>query len=110
MLHADKDLAEAVALIGRPHHEQDWGQLYKVLEIIEGAGVIHDVLRAAGVSKPKLKLFTRTANHQAASGRAARHARLREQPPKNPMPIQEARSMIRQLLVAWVHLVKTSAP
>jgi hypothetical protein len=44
--------------------------------------------------------FTRAANHQAASGEIARHARSSEVPPANPMPIEEARGVIGRLVGA----------
>ena len=46
--------------------------------------------------------FKRTANHQAASGDNARHARLSATPPPNPTAIGEARALIGKLVNAWI--------
>jgi hypothetical protein len=76
-------------------------ELYKVYEIIRHAGGLDAAMQAAGISKSIVSRFTRTANHQAAGGEIARHARSTEAPPANPMPIQEARGLIGRLVGAW---------
>jgi hypothetical protein len=58
-------------------------------------------MQAASISKNAVSRFTRTANHQAAGGEIARHARSTELPPVNPMPIEEARGLIGKLVGAW---------
>jgi hypothetical protein len=100
------DMREAIAIIGRPPAELSYFWLYKVMEIIENAGAIEAARLAAGVSKASIKLFYRTANHQAASGPNSRHARSNKQPPAKPMPIQEAQTMIARILAAWILLAQ----
>jgi hypothetical protein len=78
-----------------PH---DWVNLYKVYEIIENRGG----LDTSGVSKKQLKRFTHTANHQEGGGRDARHSRLGTKPPKNPLSLLEADSLVSRLLDAWL--------
>jgi hypothetical protein len=48
------------------------------------------------------RLFKQTADHQDASGADSRHARNKQQPPKSPMQIDQARAMIRKLVTAWL--------
>jgi hypothetical protein len=43
-------------------------ELFKVLEIIKSDGNVLAVRKAAGVSENEIQRFTRTANHQRASG------------------------------------------
>jgi len=90
-------LAGALALMGESGAELDFARLYKVYEIIEHAGVLNAVMQATGISKGDLRGFTHAANYQA------RHAHGRVRPPKNPMPLQKARTMINQLLSAWIN-------
>jgi len=80
----------------------NWVRLYKVYEIIRDAGALEPARQAVGTSNNELERFTRTANHQQASGSEARHARLNADPPRNPMSIEQARDLIGQLLIAWL--------
>lgn len=92
LIRRNADLDEAIGLMGG---ELDFGQLYKVYEIIEHAGAMEAARLSAGIPKASLRLF-------AQSAQPSRHARWKGQPPKNPMPVQKARTMIRRLLVAWM--------
>jgi hypothetical protein len=92
------DLAEAIVIMGGRDGEPNFEQLYSICEIITRAGVLKAVtLAAPGVSEARVRLFKQTAQ-------ASRHARMRGRPPRKPMPIQEARTMITLLLVAWMNL------
>jgi hypothetical protein len=95
------DVAEALEIMGRPE-SLNFAELYKVYEIIEHAGALKAAMKSAGVPETSRALFSRTANHPDASGADARHARSRQAPPKNPMTIEEALTLIRRLLVAWM--------
>lgn len=97
----NRDVAEALEIMGRPERP-NFAQLYRVYEIIEHAGALRAAMQSAAVPETSRTLFTRTANHPAASGADARHARSRQAPPRNPMTIEEARTMISQLLAAWM--------
>lgn len=94
------DVAEALKIMASPSGV-NFVELYKVYEIIRHAGGLNAAMQAAGISKSTVTRFTRTANHQAASGEIARHARSSEAPPANPMPIEEARGLIGRLVRAW---------
>lgn len=95
------DVAEALEIMGRSE-TLNFADLYKVYEIMEHAGVLNAAMRSARVPKSTTRLFARTANHPGASGDAARHARSRDQPPTRPMPLEEARAMVRSLISAWL--------
>jgi hypothetical protein len=84
------NVAEVLEIMGQPGPPH-FQQLYKVYEIIEHAGDLRAAAQSAGVPQSELSLFTRTANHQAASGTESRHARSNQQPPTDPMPIGRAR-------------------
>ena len=97
----DSNVAEALAIMGQPI-PLGWVELYKVFEIVRAAGALGIARKAAGLTDADLKLFTHTANHPEASGDGGRHARNKEQPPKNPMPIEQARDLISRLVRAWL--------
>jgi hypothetical protein len=97
----DTDVAETLAIFGQPT-PPNWVELYKVYEIIEHTGLLKAATIAAGISENQFRLFTRTACHPDAAGPDARHGRSRQDPPKNPMPIAEARSLISALVRAWM--------
>jgi hypothetical protein len=95
------DVAEVLTILGTAR-EPHFVELYKVWEILRHADGIQAAMQAAGISEHAMTRFKRTANHQAASGGNARHARLQEAPPPNPMPTSEARALIGKLVDAWI--------
>jgi hypothetical protein len=72
------------------------------MEIIKHSGRLQVAMDAAGLSKKQVDLFGRTANHPEAAGPDARHARSKQEPPKQPMPIAHARKLISTLVRAWL--------
>lgn len=96
----DGDVAEVLKIMASSAGV-NFVELYKVYEIIRHAGGLDAAMQAAGISKSTVSRFTRTANHQAAGGEIARHARSSEAPPANPMPVEEARGLIGRLAGAW---------
>ena len=100
----DGDVAEVLKIMASSAGV-NFVELYKVYEIIRHVGGLDAAMRAAGISKNTVTRFTRTANHQAASGEIARHARSSEVPPANPMPIEEARALIGRLAGAWAGML-----
>jgi len=98
---SDPVLMEAVMRIGKSD-THSWDDLYKVYEVLkDGAGGRDSLLQRIGLTKKELDRFTRTANHPAASGELARHARMREQPPADPLSLEEGRQFIREMLQRW---------
>jgi hypothetical protein len=100
----DADVAEVLELMGRPE-APNWVDLYKVYEIIEYTGQLKVAMAGAGISSNRVSLFVRTACHPDAGGPDARHGRSKQDPPKKPMPIGQAREMIGELVVAWMDLL-----
>ncbi len=52
-------------------------------------------------SEDELKRFTGSLNHPDASGNKARHARLKNKPPTNPMTESEWRAFAEKLADGW---------
>jgi hypothetical protein len=95
------DVAEVLEIMRSPT-DPHFADLYKVWETIRHAGGLGTAMQSAGISNNAMTRFTRSANHQAASGDKARHARLGEAPPDKPMPINEARATMGNLVNAWM--------
>jgi hypothetical protein len=100
----DRDVAEVLQLLAKPDGPS-FSDLYKIHEIVEHTGPGKSAMGSAGISKAAMSRFTRTANHQAASGSESRHARSSEQPPEDPMTVGEARTMIRRLVTEWLKYI-----
>ena len=98
---ADTDQAVADAL--GFFRENTWISLFKVYEIIEkdlgGGGAI---VRNGLAARKRLRRFTHTAQSSATLGDLARHAASRTEPPPQPMTIQEAELLLRQVMLSWL--------
>ena len=77
----------------------DWVALYRILEAIKASV---DVVAQGWVPKNELKRFKHTANSVAAVGDEARHGTEPQRPPKQPMKIEEARTLIDSILTHWL--------
>jgi hypothetical protein len=108
---ADKhpDVKDALAILGKPGRP-NWVDLYKVFEIVRdnvdstrlGKGDKEKKLVDTGwVTRPDLKTFGTSANHQLASGDDARHARM-PGAPKRVMSLEEGTQFIRDLVGRWL--------
>lgn len=81
----DDDVADILRLLGE--HPHDWFTLYKVHEIMQSAGWTM-------VGK-QWDDFGFSANHQAASGDVARHARMKGDPGnRKSMSLENARNLV----------------
>lgn len=81
-------------------------QLYKVYEIMDRELKPRGGVTGAGLmTKERATLFTRTANtRNSATGDRGRHPDHRE-PPKEPMKLHEARSVIRRAMARWLEML-----
>ncbi len=72
-----------------------WISLYGMVDFMRTSGKTPaDIVTLAKSSKKKLDLFMRTANNFAAIGPFCRHGDLGDEPPKNPMKLEEARQIV----------------
>jgi len=86
-----------------------WDTLYKIFEVIEG-DVGRLILDLKWMSKTQKRRFTQTAQSPQVIGDEARHGRQKEQPPKKPMPLQEAIDMITQTTHEWINYKLSRQP
>lgn len=98
---SDPVLMEAIRRMGESP-DLSWIDLYKIFEVLEeGAGGEAALRKRTGVTKAQISRFTHTANHPGGGGELARHARSRQQPPADPMTVEEGRAVIRELISSW---------
>lgn len=100
---AEKDLSadKALALYGGLEH--NWRNLYMVLEVVEGdVGGENGLLSKGWAHKAKIKLFKRTANSFLKLGYQARHATAKYKAPRIPMSLDDAQSLIKNILTNWL--------
>jgi hypothetical protein len=91
------------ALILYANLPHNWRNLFIILEIIEDDFGGEKGLKSKGwVSGNMITLFKRTANSYMAIGREARHGSTKKQPPVKPMGLQEAQSLVRNILFKWL--------
>jgi len=73
-----------------------WGSLYNIVELARAE--LNSEIPKDWISGKRLELFERTANDHRASDLTARHLTRRTEPPANPMALDEAQALIRDLI------------
>lgn len=79
----------------------NWVNLYRVLEIFEGAKI--DIVKKGWITKNNYKKFTHTANSPLVLGEEARHGNQSGEPPKDPMPLNMAQTLISGVIWNYIH-------
>lgn len=97
----NSDAQDALRLLGSG--PLDWVNLYRILDYLRSAfGGLDGIVKAGLATKAELKRFTHTANSKAVTGDDARHGPTAEAPPKKPMSLKDARTLIRSILKGWL--------
>jgi hypothetical protein len=99
---AGQDPAVAKALRLRNADSLSWVELYRIYEVVEGGVGRPHIVASGWVKDPEIRRFKHTANSVGACGDQARHGKESTQPPKNPMSLSQAKSLIDRLLKAWI--------
>lgn len=101
LLGGDPNIQEALFYLGS--EDNGWFELYKAGEIVsDSVGGVDAIVQKGWCSKKAWKRFTRTANHQDATGGLSRHARSKEQSPPDPMTLLEAQRFLTCIVGRWV--------
>jgi hypothetical protein len=101
------DVAEALAILGRADPAPNWGDLYKVFEIVrENVGGQKALEKRGWVTRNEIDVFKASANRKEVSGDEARHARWRGSSPRRTMTMVEGRQMIGVLVTAWMESLR----
>jgi hypothetical protein len=91
--------------------ELTWGDLYNVLDLVEGDLRGGQSLETRGwAPSDQVKLFTHTANNARALGTEARHGHLHYQPPAQPMSLDQAKVLIQRITRAWLDWLRAGHP
>jgi hypothetical protein len=87
-----------------------WGNLYKAFELVRAYGRNErEMIAGRWASRGEISLFRRTANSVGAIGDDARHGVDQEVPPKQPMDLPTAATLVRRLVKAWIEETATSS-
>lgn len=81
--------------------DTNWINLYNILDVVlsDVGGMIW---QAGWVPEREVKRFKHTADSESTLGDEARHGQERTRPPADPMSLNEADSLIRKILRAWL--------
>lgn len=105
---SNDDTLLAIAKVSRlRRRNQDWVNLYRIYEIVkDDLGSDHEIANKTSASANQLTLFSRSANHEKASGDDARHgvSSENEQPPPKPMSLPEAINLVTELVNDWLEI------
>lgn len=103
LIEQSHELELVMLLVNRPDFKT-WITLYKVYEIINhNAGI----KKQGWLTKSERNLFRRSANHPEASNvHESRHGVQKEEPPLNPLTINEAVTLINKLIRDWIEFLK----
>lgn len=100
LMEQNENVKKVMLLANRPDFKT-WRVLSNIYEIIikgDQKGKLN-----GWISQHELDLFKHTSNHPEASGQEARHGYLKSQPPKNPMKLDEAITLINKLIDKWLN-------
>ena len=98
----DTLVAKAMRLIAAPDHKS-WVGMYRIHEVIEeDVGGEYKLQSRDWGSTKDLKRFKHSANSVSVGGDSARHGKEVEQPPNNPMSIDEAYAYLNYVLQSWL--------
>jgi len=98
----DKNIRDVMTLLSI--NPIDWSTLYKIFEIVvNDLGRLNQIPESFNITRSKLRLFKRTANHQDAVGiKNSRHAAIKTEPPSKNMEKVEAENLIKALASNWI--------
>ena len=98
---SDEKVAKVLRLFGTNEH--DWISLYRLYEVIEDdIGGMEKITGKGWATKTLVKRFKHTANSPSAVGDTSRHGKESTSPPKNPMILAEAKSLIEVIMHSWL--------
>lgn len=95
----DANVTRVLRLFGSGMHT--WVNLYKIYEIIESE-IGREIVNRGWVNKDTIRNFKHTANSVSSAGDDARHGKELSAPPRSPMLLSEAESLIGKLLKNWL--------
>jgi hypothetical protein len=99
----DANVAKVLRLFGIGHY--DWVNLYRIYEVVENdIGGISNIVKKGWATRKTIERFKHTANSPGAIGDESRHGKQTSQPPKDPMTLSEAKSLVETILHNWLRM------
>jgi hypothetical protein len=99
----DTNVAKALRLSGVGVH--DWISLYRIYEVVENdVGGISNISKKGWATRRAIERFKHTANSPGAIGDESRHGKQASKPPKAPMTLSEAKSLLETILHNWLRV------
>lgn len=99
----DANVAKVLRLFGPGHH--DWVNLYRIYEVVENdIGGVWNIVKKGWATEKSIKRFKHTANSPGAIGDESRHGKQTSKPPKDPMTLSEAKSLVETILHNWLRM------
>ncbi|HHX68456.1 MAG TPA: hypothetical protein GX708_10445 [Gallicola sp.] len=99
----DKNVQKALRLYGMGN--LDWVNLYRLYEVIEddlNRYSSKNVVQRGWATQKSIKRFKHTANSPGAIGDDSRHGKEYTKPPKNPMSLNEAHTLVEFIFHNWL--------
>lgn len=102
LMLTDAALAKAMRLRDA-HDAGTWVGLYRLYEVIKhDVGSERAMVSRSWTSKAQQDRFRHSSNSPDAAGDDARHGATNDEPPANPMTLEEARTFVECILQAWL--------
>lgn len=100
LIELSNDLKVAWALeLFNVDNQYTWVNMYRIYEVINSDA---NIIKHGWSTKKTVKDFTRTANSPQVLGKEARHGSSKEEPPKYPMSLEEAKEFINEIFNKWI--------
>lgn len=98
---AKSDTQVAKVLDQLQHDGWKWVNLIRLIEIVEED--VGSIPKVGYATDEEMKRLRHSADNPSVAGRDARHARVKFEPPRNPMSQREARQLVERILKFWVN-------
>ena len=95
---------DALVISGRP--TLTWSELYLLFELVE-SDVGSKMLDFGWIKNSEKKLFEHTVNSYSALRSEGRHGKDKGSAPSKPMLLNDATSLIKRLVLAWLNHLST---
>lgn len=97
----NENVAKALRLLG--NRRMNWGDLYRLIEVVEyDLGGRDEIKKRGWATEDALARFRHTANSVAVSGDNARHGKEYTRPPARPLTLDEGQAFVESVIRAWL--------
>jgi hypothetical protein len=79
----------------------NWVNIYRILDMFKGAKI--DIIKKGWITKENYKKITHTANSPAIIGEESRHGYQSGEPPKNPIVLNIAKTLVSSIIWNYIN-------